>query len=119
MNSLARLANSRPPLEESNTSSFFYTDDSYGRDDFVRKSNLAILQASGPHPVTRKSSQEQAALSATSLSGGDNSVVSAAIAAIGSSSPGRDTDGSFGRKKMKKVKTLQQPLIDEHDTSNS
>ncbi|CAE7408995.1 unnamed protein product [Symbiodinium microadriaticum] len=120
--SLARLGNGLPHPDVSNTSSFFYTDDSYGRDDFVRKSNLA--HNAGLPPVARRPSLESAPVGAvtTSIStrhsqSSDGSMGSAAVAAIGAVHSGRD--GSIGKKKKnRKAQTLQEPLIPEENSSS-
>jgi hypothetical protein len=74
-----------PNPDTSNVSSFFYTDDSYGRDDFVRKSNLASIQAGEVAPtlsVTRRPS------------GGD--LGAAAQQSHSSAQQSQSSDGSLG-----------------------
>lgn len=113
-----------PNPDTSNVSSFFYTDDSYGRDDFVRKSNLASVHAGeilpvGQSPLVRRPSSDLIQTSASHASAqkslsSDGSVGSAAVAAISAVH-----ESPSGKKKAKRRShgALEDPLLVPPDDS--
>jgi len=108
------------PGASNNSSSFFFTDDSFGRDDFVKKSTLAAHQAhgylSGSGPIDHSHQSSYSSGKGSSDGGPDYAATLAEAAKSGKSNSKLHSADSGGRISSRRGKQdiLQKPLIDDH-----